>query len=303
MSTLHNGIQAQVVSLEFAKANTRLVLPFPYISQRLLIWQVPAPAAKGSKPDLTSNPVLEMAGELNHRAVPIRRTGYPSRRRPCILFRPVPHRHPHGRRPVGRQVMNGNKRFYESPLKKYPPTSRPHRPSGPLDWVAPDRTVAVNRFFLPRSSPYSRRPMRTPSPPPPQSSQGRAGKVGPGVQPPKLGQPVAALATTASAQLGSWIVPGADFAAGRGDGESASKLLASFPDEPEHGKQLISPEEEEERGGGKSWVDHVLQPALPCLPGSIFSGPRTISWPANHDAMINESGTIETAAVLEDVAS
>ena len=41
--------------------------------------------------------------------------------------------------------------------------------------------------------------------------------------------------------LGSGFSPGADFAAGRGDGESASKFLASFPDEPEHGKQLMSP--------------------------------------------------------------
>uniref|UniRef100_A0A0A9DEH4 Uncharacterized protein n=1 Tax=Arundo donax TaxID=35708 RepID=A0A0A9DEH4_ARUDO len=34
---------------------------------------------------------------------------------------------------------------------------------------------------------------------------------------------------------------GAAFTAGRGDGESATMPLASFPDEPEHGKQLISP--------------------------------------------------------------
>uniref|UniRef100_A0A0A9HPA9 Uncharacterized protein n=1 Tax=Arundo donax TaxID=35708 RepID=A0A0A9HPA9_ARUDO len=34
---------------------------------------------------------------------------------------------------------------------------------------------------------------------------------------------------------------GAAFAAGRGDGENAAMPLASFPDEPEHGKQLISP--------------------------------------------------------------
>ncbi len=37
--------------------------------------------------------------------------------------------------------------------------------------------------------------------------------------------------------------PGAALAAGRGPGESAATLLAStppFPDDPEHGKQLIS---------------------------------------------------------------
>jgi len=43
-----------------------------------------------------------------------------------------------------------------------------------------------------------------------------------------------------SAQHKTRVLPGAAFAAGRGVGESAAKLLASFPDEPEHGKQLIS---------------------------------------------------------------
>jgi len=44
----------------------------------------------------------------------------------------------------------------------------------------------------------------------------------------------------ASAQHKTRVLPGASFAAVRGVGESAAKLLASFPDEPEHGKQLIS---------------------------------------------------------------
>jgi hypothetical protein len=35
-------------------------------------------------------------------------------------------------------------------------------------------------------------------------------------------------------------VPGGAFAEGRGDGERAAGSSPAFPDDPEHGKQLIS---------------------------------------------------------------
>jgi hypothetical protein len=54
-------------------------------------------------------------------------------------------------------------------------------------------------------------------------------------------------------------------AAGRGDGESASRVLASFPDEPEQGKQLICP--------FLSKKSHYLGKCQPVLPRNSARDP------------------------------
>lgn len=77
------------------------------------------------------------------------------------------------------------------------------------------------------------------------------------------------LRTSGTGQVKMRTLPGAGFAAdGRGDGERAAASSPAFPEDPEHGKQLIS------RGCQK------MPAKKPRCDGSIFGPPTVLISPA-----------------------